>query len=130
MQIEIDFDVYKALTILRETEEVTVNDVLRKLLRLPEKRAVPAAHSDGCIFKGVRFPEGTQFRAVYKGKTYTGEIKNAQWQDSEGKLYTSPSSAAFAITQSGINGWWFWEAKRPSDPAWIRLGELRGFKAA
>jgi hypothetical protein len=35
MQIEIDFDVFKALTALRESERDTYNSVLRRLLRLP-----------------------------------------------------------------------------------------------
>ena len=35
MQIEIDFDVFKALTALRENEAVTYNHVLRRLLKLP-----------------------------------------------------------------------------------------------
>jgi hypothetical protein len=129
VQIEVDFEVFKALTVRRETEEVTLNHVLRKLLELPDKGVTPAPPSDGCVFKGVHFPEGTHFRGVYKGQTYTGEIKGGRWQDAEGKTYTSPSNAAYAITQSGINGWWFWEAKRPSDPTWVRLAELRG-KAA
>ena len=33
--IEIDFDVYKALTMKRTSQEVTYNDVLRELLDLP-----------------------------------------------------------------------------------------------
>jgi hypothetical protein len=43
----------------------------------------------------------------------------------EGQTFSSPSAAAFAITQSGINGWWFWSVKRPSDPAWLQLRKLR-----
>lgn len=35
MQIEIDFEVFKALTIRRESEADTYNDVIRRLLSLP-----------------------------------------------------------------------------------------------
>lgn len=35
MQIEIDFDVFKALTALRESERDSYNSVIRRLLRLP-----------------------------------------------------------------------------------------------
>ena len=35
--IEIDFDVFKALTLRRPSEEVSENDVLRQLLHLPAK---------------------------------------------------------------------------------------------
>jgi predicted CopG family antitoxin len=34
--ISVDFDVFKALTTLRMSEEQTENDVLRKLLGLPD----------------------------------------------------------------------------------------------
>lgn len=38
MQIDIDFDVFKALTIRRESEADTYNDVIRRLLSLPENK--------------------------------------------------------------------------------------------
>lgn len=38
----------------------------------------------GTSLKGAHFPEGPQFRAVYKGETYTAEIKNGAWVDSKG----------------------------------------------
>lgn len=37
--IDVDFEVYKALTIRRETEEMTYNDVLRHLLSLGEQKS-------------------------------------------------------------------------------------------
>lgn len=130
-QIDIDFDVFKALTALRESEEATINHVLRRLLKLPERAApLTVAAQSGCNFKGVFFPEGTQFRATYKGRSYTGEIKNGQWVDGEGKAQSSPSSAAYQITGSGVNGWWFWEAKRPTDGGWTAIGKLREAKSA
>ena len=36
--IEVDFDVFKALTMKRSSEEITENDVLRGLLGLPALR--------------------------------------------------------------------------------------------
>jgi hypothetical protein len=123
--IEVDFDVYKVLTMKRETESVTYNDVLRKMLGLGAREPAGATTAgNGCLYKGVHFPEGTQFRTTYKGKTYTGEIKGGVWTDERG-LHSSPSAAASAITNSGINGWRFWECKRPGDPGWMLIYNLR-----
>ncbi len=71
MKIEIDFEVYKALTNMRSSEEETENDVLRKLLQLPAKNEQePLTKSNGAwISKGIEFPHGTEFRMSYKGNT-------------------------------------------------------------
>jgi hypothetical protein len=42
--IEVDFDVFKALTMRRSSEEVSENDVLRELLGLPTKRHGISSH--------------------------------------------------------------------------------------
>ena len=74
--IEVDFDVYKALTSRRPTEDVSENEVLRDILGLSPKRqraaSTVATSSDAndWIVKGVRFPVGTEFRASYKGQTW------------------------------------------------------------
>lgn len=125
--IDVDFDVFKALTNLRATEEITYNDVIRGLLDLgptsKTKTAIPS--SLGCVFKGVSFPDGTQFRATYKGKTYAAEIKNGRWVDSSGTPRKSPSDAAAKVTGTSVNGWRFWQAKRPGEPSWRVLSDLR-----
>jgi hypothetical protein len=125
-QIEIDFEVWKALTLRRETETTSMNDVLRELLKLPGQSGeqAPPPASGGCSYKGVELPEGTQFRANYKGQVVTGEIKNGAWVDARG-THTSPSAAAHAVTGSGINGWWFWQCKRPTDLEWAPLDHIR-----
>src|SRR6516225_526646 len=98
--IEVDFEVYKELTSRRATESVTYNDVIRKLLKLGEPEA-PARNGrapSGATFKGVFFPDGTQFLAPYKGRTYTASIKSGAWVSADGKTHTSPSDAAVSIT--------------------------------
>ncbi|MDJ0978729.1 MAG: DUF4357 domain-containing protein [Erythrobacter sp.] len=166
MQIEIDFDVFKALTALRKTEEDTYNSVIRRLLKLepikgeardigtvedilgggPGYRnnlfqllaklppsAMTAKHGNflnsltdgGAWYSNVFFPEGTLFRASYKGQTYAGEIREGCWVDQEGNKRTSPSDAASAISGNNVNGWKFWYAKRPSDDDWVKLDELK-----
>src|ERR1700681_2774922 len=99
--IEIDFDVFKALTARRTNEGVTENDVLRQLLRLPP-RGSPAltAESPGpedWVTKGVRLPVGTELRATYKGQTYLARVSSGALVY-DGQRFNSPSAAAMSIT--------------------------------
>ena len=99
--IEVDFDVYKALTMRRPSEDITENDVLRQLLGLPGRRspAVPAPGpaAGDWLAKGVRFPLGTEFRATYKGQTHLARVEGGALV-LNGKRFDSPSAAAMAIT--------------------------------
>lgn len=126
--IEIDFDVFKALTLRRPTENVSENDVLRELLGLPAKRsraAAPHAPAPGdWVVKGVRFPSGTEFRATYKGQTYLGRVEGGALVLS-GKRYDTPSAAAMSITGNPVNGWTFWEARLSGEAGWKIVKSLR-----
>ena len=126
--IEVDFDVFKALTLRRPSEEVTENDVLRELLRLPAKRdtaAAPASPAPGdWIAKGVRFPSGSEFRATYRGQTYLGRVEGGSLVLG-GKRYDTPSAAAMSITGNPVNGWTFWEARLPGQAGWKMIKSLR-----
>jgi hypothetical protein len=126
--IEVDFDVFKALTVRRPSEEVTENDVLRQLLGLPAKRpatAAPASPAPGdWIVKGVRFPSGAEFRATYKGQTYLGRVEGGALLLG-GKRYDTPSAAAMSITGNPVNGWTFWEARLPGQAGWRMIKALR-----
>ena len=126
--IEVDFDVYKALTLRRPTESVTANDVLRELLGLPRAShvsysaqmpaaIVPPTDPGAWISKGVRFPHGTEFRAHYKGETHLARVEKGALVYNN-KRYDSPSAAAMAITGSPVNGWTFWECRMPGQAAW------------
>lgn len=116
--IEVDFDVYKKLTLLRETEDESYNDALRKVLDLPPASSLPALRvantstaplqKGDWVVKGVAFPEGTEFRAHYKGQRYTGVVKDSALIV-DGKPYDTPSAAGVAITGGPVNGWEFWE---------------------
>jgi hypothetical protein len=144
MQIEIDFEVFKALTAKLVDEGDTYNEAIRRLLGLPatEARLLPgeidvpglpaaysgnalAAYSGGVYFSNVFFPDGTMFRATYKGKTYRAWIKNSQWIDELGQIRTSPSDAASAISHTNVNGWRFWFVRRPHDEDWQRMDALK-----
>jgi hypothetical protein len=126
--IEVDFDVFKALTARRPTEQVTENDVLRQLLRLPP-RSSPAVTSeapapDDWVTKGVRLPAGTELRARYKGQTYLARVASGALLF-DGKRFDSPSAAAMRITQHPVNGWTFWECRLPGQGKWGSMKELR-----
>jgi len=129
MSIEIDFDIYKALTARRQTEQETYNDVLRELLGLgPKKMTSPqagaAGKDDGWVSKGVYFPLGTEFRASYKGKNYYGKVESGAFVVS-GRRFDSPSAAAVDITGNPVNGWTFWECRLPSRSSWQMIKALR-----
>ncbi len=125
--IDVDFEVFKALTARRATEEVSENDVLRQILGLPSRReagASPRRQPGDWVTKGVRFPQGTQFRASYKGQLHLAEVENGAMMVN-GKRYDSPSAAAMSITVAPVNGWTFWEAKLPGRGTWEQIKALR-----
>jgi hypothetical protein len=175
MQVEIDFEVFKVLTSLRESESDSYNAVIRRLLGLQTDyalndlldREVPrgvlgrvnslatappnasrkglfgsgkqknalapdapyenllAKYLGGVWFNNIHFPDGTRFRATYKGQTFLAEIKDGQWIGADGVARSSPSDAASAISHTNVNGWRFWFVQMPGDPAWRRMDELR-----
>lgn len=127
--IEIDFDVFKALTGRRESEEVSYNDVLRRMLGLEQSRensppiTGPVSNGDW-VTKGVRFPAGTEFRATHKGRTYTAKVV-AGALELNGQRFPSPSAAAGSITNNSVNGWIFWECRSPGTSSWRLITTLR-----
>lgn len=127
-KIDVDFDVYKELTIRRETEDVTYNDVIRALVGLGPVNKLKVVQKtfskDSFISKGVEFPEGTEFRSQYKGKYYKAIVENGYLVLNSEK-YTSPSPAAVSITGNSVNGWLFWECKLPNRSDWVTIKSLR-----
>jgi hypothetical protein len=124
--IDISFDTYKQLTLLRSSEDVSYDDVIRDLLKLPP--AAPAEQSKpekkAWSYKNVTLPHGTDLRATYKGTTHVAKIIDGEWIQNE-QAQTSPSAAADAITGNSVNGWTFWEAKLPDQHRWRLLKSLR-----
>lgn len=129
VSIDVDFEVFKQLTLLRRSEEMTENEVIRELLKLghstPQARP-NAAEPEGIawVTKGVSFPHGTEFRAEYKGQEYVGRVQNGALMVN-GKRYSSPSAAAVAITGNAVNGWRFWECRPPDSSRWRLAATLR-----
>jgi hypothetical protein len=126
--IQVDFDVFKALTLRRPSEDVSENDVLRELLGLKPKgsagSSTRAASSEDWITKGVRLPAGTELRATYKGQTYLARV-SAGALVFDGESFESPSAAAMKITHTPVNGWTFWRCRLPGQTKWQLLKALR-----
>jgi hypothetical protein len=128
-QIEIDFDVFKELTAELENESDSYNDVLRRLLKLPTTASakLPRTKQAGkpWVSKGVSFDHETEFRANYKGQMYTARVNDGRLMISERGASSSLSHAARLVTNTSVDGWIFWEVKRPTDSLWRKAGELR-----
>src|SRR5437867_4223192 len=121
--IDVDFEVFKELTVRRRSEQMTENQVIRELLHLSERptNSKPASPSGNggtpWVSKGVVFPHGTEFRATYKGQQHTGTVQNGALV-LNGKRYSSPSAAAVSITGNPVSGWMFWECLQPGTTKW------------
>jgi hypothetical protein len=76
------------------------------------------------LSKGVRFAQGTEFRASYKGKLHTAQAQSGAMVFN-GQSYTSPSAAAMSVTDSAVNGWRFWECHLPGQSGWQLIENLR-----
>jgi len=125
--IEIDFEVFKHLTMRRTSEDRSCNDVLRELLELPVDRAgygAAAGPKGGWVSKGVHFPEGTALRATYKGKQHFGAIEDGGIVVG-GKPATSLSNAAMLVTGNSVDGWKFWDCRFPGEASWRSVASLR-----
>jgi hypothetical protein len=138
VQIDVSFERWKALTALLRDENDSYDAVIKRLIEDSandgrpagaddSKRRQPLASGDsGAYFKDVFLPNGTELRATYKGKTYFAEISDSKWIDCESREpRTSPSQAAYSITNRNVNGWLFWVVKKPGDDGWRTLNALR-----
>jgi hypothetical protein len=134
--IEIDLEVHKAIENERKSFSDTPNDVLRQVFVLGRGKSMapgpkpPDPDGRAWTGKGVTLRHGTSCRFEYNGRRHVGRIDNAEWLV-DGKRYKSPSAAACgaARTRRGkrpsLNGWTYWEVKRPQDKAWIRIDTLK-----
>jgi hypothetical protein len=135
--IDIDIDVHKRIEMERLAFDETPNDILRRLLEIkegdkPGNGQATAIGPGGRPWsgKGVTLPHGTSVRMKYNGKGHNGQIDNGEWLV-EGSRFSSPSAAAGGVarTRSGkspsLDGWIYWQVKRPGDPRWLSLSALR-----
>jgi hypothetical protein len=122
LTLEVDFDVFKALTVRRRSEDHTENDVLRELLGLSETGAYSGpsdtSNCDGFAADGFVFPNGTQLRGSHCGAMIRGNIENGRIVV-RGEAFGSFSAAARKITGYNVNGWKFWECKFPGESEYL-----------
>lgn len=125
--IDIDFDVFKELTARLPSPDSSYNDVLRDMLDLTNQEfkpysalEMPSAEPGAWQIKGKVYPAGTQFRAKYKGLEYHGIVRNGALEVND-KHFGSPSAAAGAITGTSVNGWRFWDVRRPGEKGWTLM---------
>ena len=130
--IEIDFDVFKEITVRRKNENITANDVLRELFGLEprqEPMAQKAQSGKPWVAKGIVFPHGTEFRGSHKGQMYLARVDDGYLVLND-KEFSSPSAAAIEVTGNSVNGWRFWECKLPGKQNWQSINTLRERKLA
>ena len=128
--IEIDFEVHKRIELERQSFAESPNAVLRRLLQIEGPPPTIPREGRPWAGKGVTLPHGTELRMEYNGRVHTGVIQNGAWVV-EGDIYSSPSAAAGGVarTKSGkstsLDGWIYWQAKRPGDAEWAGIATLR-----
>jgi hypothetical protein len=127
-QIDIDFEVFKELTNRRASENVTYNDVVRSMLKLskPSKSAGSTLNgSRPWVVSDTTFPAGSEFMTEYKGKTYSGLVRDGKLH-LDGHTFSTPSAAGRHVTGSNVNGWRFWKCRLPGAPHYVLIERLRG----
>lgn len=128
-EIQIDLKVHKRIEAARLSFEETDNEVLRRLLEIDKPRSVNGSGRPWAG-KGVTLPHGTIARMEYNGRQHTARIEDGEWI-AEGKRFGSPSAAAggVALTKAGthprLDGWKYWQVRRPEDDGWKLLNGLR-----
>jgi len=134
-KMEIADDVAAELNRLHSLLGVDVDDLLRRLLKLPTRSADPLASppspmpqiSSGFRTReGAILPVGLELRKVYKSREYRAVVKSdGIYVNGVGKPFFSPSLAGVAVTNYNVNGWVFWDCKLPSETNWRSLDRFR-----
>jgi len=126
--IELDLQLHKAIEAARESTDETQSDILKRMLGLSPGTVVGHRAWSG---KGITLPHGTKLRMTRNDVTVEGEIADGAWLVN-GKSFGNPSTAAREVSRlvdgevTALSGWIHWFAKRPCDPNYEQLIELRG----
>lgn len=139
--IEVDFDVHQRIEAARTSFEESPNEALRRLLNIPHPKTVvkdaslsrrllevrgARAWSDG----GATLDHGTELQMNYDGEVFSGRVVDGEWEIN-GSRYTTASGAACALIsekrgkKTNVNGWLYWQYKRPGETRWATLQSLR-----
>ena len=153
-KIEIDFEIHQLIEMERRSFDEPENAALRRLLNLDDAKRSDDSEASAdrrlaerleqtlnsetggegrpFIEDGVVIPSGTLARMSYlrgaqryEGRFIDGNLKVGN------ETFTSFSSAArsLAVTKDGsktsLNGWLYWEVKKPGSTKWERVWDLR-----
>jgi hypothetical protein len=133
LTIKVDPELHRLIETNRMSGSESPNDVVRRLLQLWPAAVTDdedEASLDAWSGSGVTLPEGTQLRMTYNRQTDYGEIRDGAWLVYNTR-YDTPSGAASAVARNkqGLNtkldGWRYWQIKRPGERQWTALAELR-----
>lgn len=109
--IEVDYSVYRKLILLRDTEDVSFNEIINNLLNKQDNKN--RTHQDSrqtkrpFITKKTYFPHGTRFTGATNGQKFETVVDNGCLLFN-GKQFHSFSSAGVAACGHSVNGWSFW----------------------
>lgn len=127
-KIEIDVEVHKAVEARRTSFDQNPNDILREVFKLERAANTQPAETANkratWTTKGIQFEVGDKLQAQYKGQTYEAQVE-VDGIRVNGELRKSPSSAANAITGTGVNGWKFWKYLDRERGTWRYISKLR-----
>ena len=153
--IEIDWDVFQAITARRPSQAITPNAVLREVFKediecLRKMHLETAAHSPAksqdstpgrepqgkraLVTKWISFPHGTQLRGSYLGNIYHAEVADGfiVVKGLEGKQRFSSLSKAAQAATAGVrkskavhSGWSFWEYWVPGAHTWRKVQKAK-----
>jgi hypothetical protein len=127
--IDIDFDVFKAITAARQNAGTSENDVLRKLLGLgsPDVTGDDSPQSTPATqvwtSEGVDFPVGLKLQHRFRDGRLAEAKITRKGVEYNGQAYGGLSPAAAAASGHQANGWQFWEMETRA--GWRKADALR-----
>jgi hypothetical protein len=107
----------------RRREMLAGSNRRRVARKMGHRRKRARGKSKNPVLQGM-FPKGTELRREYLGISYKAKVDAVGRVRFKGKVFNSPSHAAWAVTGRPTNGWSFWHFK-DKDGSWKKLDVLR-----
>ncbi len=134
-RLNVSEDVLSGIRARRQDGEETADQVLRRLLDLPDAPGTPepGRETGGPGFRpgfrdatyGIHFPEGFEISRTYKGRPLAARVAGGRWLlDADGRLYDSLNQLSQAVIDGNENAWMFWFYQDPGGGR-RRIAELR-----
>ncbi len=123
--IEIDSDVFNAISALQLSEKFTLNIVLSKLLCLIKTESIKFESWLPWVTECMAFSHGALFRCRYKGHMPMAKVDNGSLV-LKGRRFLSLSEAVYSITRKYVpDTWLFWEYRLSEYTAWKSAFKLK-----